>query len=115
MVYSKRRNNLGGRRKRSNRRSYDSKRLHMIGGKPIALKMRICDKSIDGGCQDFECNNLIERTFWNGNENETYYICLSLNNDKYPTIFAPNNVYTIDEFNKFKKIGTYVGTSLYYS
>ena len=33
MLYSKRRKNLGGgRRKRSNRRSYGSKRLRMIGG-----------------------------------------------------------------------------------
>ena len=32
MLYSKRRKNLGQRRKRSNRKSNGSKRLHMIGG-----------------------------------------------------------------------------------
>ena len=33
MLYSKRRKNLGGgRRKRSNRRFYSSKRVYMIGG-----------------------------------------------------------------------------------
>jgi len=34
MLYSKRRKNLGGRKKRSNRRSYGSNRLRMRGGKP---------------------------------------------------------------------------------
>lgn len=117
MVYSKRRKNFGGgRKKRSNRSSYGSKRLRMIGGKPVALDVRICDIELLGGCKDFECQEMIEKHFLNGNDNETYYICSSLKDDKYPDYIIPKNVYTFDNAKeKYIQIGRYVGSIIYYS